>query len=76
MALGFVAAIWFRDVLLEVAKLHDEQNLFRSFRERNKVFVVQKQRNDRGGFVIVTVLGDSKGRGCVIVPKGRDTWGW
>uniref|UniRef100_A0A2N9GEX2 Reverse transcriptase domain-containing protein n=1 Tax=Fagus sylvatica TaxID=28930 RepID=A0A2N9GEX2_FAGSY len=48
--MGFAAAIWFRDVLLE--------------------------RNGRGGFVTVTVLGDSKGRGCVIVPEGRDTWGW
>ena len=61
---------------MEVANLHAEQNLFRSFRERNKIFVVQKQRNGRGGFVTVTVLGDSKGRGCVIVPEGRDTWGW
>ncbi len=42
VAMGFAAAIWFRDVLLEVAKLHTEQNLFRSFREGNKVFVVQK----------------------------------
>uniref|UniRef100_A0A2N9IUI4 Reverse transcriptase domain-containing protein n=1 Tax=Fagus sylvatica TaxID=28930 RepID=A0A2N9IUI4_FAGSY len=76
MSMGFAAAIWFRDVLLEVANLHAEQNLFCSFRERNKIFVVQKQRNGRGGFVTVTVLGDSKGRGCVIVPEGRDTWGW
>jgi hypothetical protein len=76
VSMGFAAAIWFRDVLLEVANLHAEQNLFRSFCERNKIFVVQKQRNGRGGFVTVPVLGDSKGRGCVIVPEGRDTWGW
>uniref|UniRef100_A0A2N9H040 Uncharacterized protein n=1 Tax=Fagus sylvatica TaxID=28930 RepID=A0A2N9H040_FAGSY len=74
--MGFAAALWFCDVLLEVANFHAEQNLFCSFREGNKVFVVQKQRNGRGGFVTVTVLGDSKGKGCVIVPEGRDTWGW
>jgi hypothetical protein len=38
--------------------------------------VVQKQRNGRGNFVAVTVLGDSKGRGCVIIREGRDAWGW
>ena len=76
MLIGSAAAIWFWDVLLEVANVHAEQNLFRSFREGNKVFVVQKQRNGRGGFVTVTVLGDTKRKGCVIVPEGRATWGW
>ena len=46
--------------------------LFRTFCEGNKIFVVQKQMNGRCNFVIVTVLGDSKGRGCVIIPEGRD----
>ena len=50
--------------------------MFRSFREGNKVYVVQKQRNNRGSFVTITVLGDSKGRGGVIIPEGRDSWGW
>uniref|UniRef100_A0A2N9IF49 CCHC-type domain-containing protein n=1 Tax=Fagus sylvatica TaxID=28930 RepID=A0A2N9IF49_FAGSY len=44
--------------------------------EGNKVYVVQKQRNNRGSFVTVTVLGDSKRRGGVIIPEGRDSWGW
>ena len=65
--MGFAAAFWFQDSLLEVAKLSGDQNAFRSFREGNKVYVVQKQRNDRGNFVTVTVLGDS---------EGRDSWGW
>jgi hypothetical protein len=67
VSMGFAAAYWFRDALLEIAKLSNDQNVFRSFREGNKVFVVQKQRNARGRFVSVTVLGDS---------KGRDAWGW
>ena len=74
--MGFAAAYWFRDALLEVANLSNDQNLFLSFREGDKVFVVQKQRNGRVNFVIVMVLGDSKGRGCVIIPEGRDAWGW
>ena len=76
VSMGFAAAQWLRDALLEVAKLSNDQNLFRSFREGNKVYVVQKQKNDRGSFVSVTVLGDSKSRDCVIIPEGRDTWGW
>uniref|UniRef100_A0A2N9ESG0 Uncharacterized protein n=1 Tax=Fagus sylvatica TaxID=28930 RepID=A0A2N9ESG0_FAGSY len=76
VSMGFAAAFWFRDSLLEVAKLSKEQNAFRSFREGNKVYVIQKQRNDRGNFVTVTVLGDSKERGGVIIPEGRESWGW
>jgi hypothetical protein len=76
VSMGFAAAAWLRDSLLEVAKLSNNRNVFRSFREGNKVFVVQKQQNDRGSFVTVTVLGDSKGRGGVIIPAGGDSWGW
>jgi hypothetical protein len=76
VSMGFAAAFWFRDSLLEVAKLSKEQNAFRSFREGNKVYVIQKQRNDRGNFVTVTVLGDSKERGGVIIPEGRESRGW
>ena len=76
VSMRFAAASWFHDALLEVARLTNNQNVFRSFREGNKVFVVQKQRNDRGRFVTVTVLGDSKGRGCVIILEGRDAGGW
>ena len=60
VSMGFAAAFWFRDSLLEVAKLSNDKNVFRSFKEGNKVFVVQKQRNGRGSFVTVTVLVDSK----------------
>ena len=76
VSMGFAAALWFWDAILEVAKLSREQNVFRSFREGNKVYVIQKQRNDRGNFVTVTVLGDSKGKGGVIIPEGRESWGW
>uniref|UniRef100_A0A2N9F8S0 Uncharacterized protein n=1 Tax=Fagus sylvatica TaxID=28930 RepID=A0A2N9F8S0_FAGSY len=76
VSMGFAAAFWFRDSLLEVATLSRDQNAFRSFREGNKVYVVQRQRNDKGNFVTVTVLGDSKGRGGVIIPEGKDSWGW
>jgi hypothetical protein len=76
VTMGFVAALWLRDVLLEVAKLSNDQNLFRSFREGNKIFVLQKQRNGKGRFVTITALGDSKSKGYVIIPEGRDACGW
>ena len=76
VSMGFAAAFWFRDSLLEIAKLSNTRNVFRSFREGNKVFVVQKQQNGRGSFVTVKVLGDSKGRGGVIIPAGKESWGW
>jgi hypothetical protein len=72
VSMGFAAAFWFRDSLLEIAKLSNTRNVFRSFREGNKVFVVQKQQNGRGSFVTVTVLGDSKGKGGVIIPAGKE----
>ena len=40
VTMGFLAALWLRDVLLEVAKMSNDQNLFRSFREGNKIFVL------------------------------------
>jgi hypothetical protein len=76
VTMGFAAAIWLRDVLLEVAKLSNEQNLFRSFREGKKIFVLQKQRNGKGRFVTITALGDSKSKRYVIIPEGRDACGW
>ena len=42
VSMGFAAAIWFRDSILEVANLSHEKNVFRSFREGNKVYVIQK----------------------------------
>ena len=74
--MGFVAALWLCDVLLEVSKLSNDQNLFQSFREGNKIFVLQKQRNRKGRFVTITALGESKSKGYVIIPERRDTCGW
>ena len=76
VTMGFATALWLRDVLLEVAKLSNDQNLFRSFCEGKKVFVLQKQRNDKGRFVTITALGYSKSKGYVIIPEGRDAGGW
>ena len=76
VSMGFAAAFGLRDALVEITKLSTDQNLFRSFREGNKVFVLQKQRNGSGRFVTITVLGDAKGKGCVIIPEGREASGW
>ena len=38
--------------------------------------MLQKQRNDKGRFVTITALGDSKSKGYVIIPEGRDACGW
>jgi hypothetical protein len=42
VTMGLETARWCRDMLLEFAALPVDQNAFRSFRERNKVFVFQK----------------------------------
>jgi hypothetical protein len=76
VTMGFAAALWLRDVLLEVAKMSNDQNLFRSFREGNKIFVLQKQRNGKGWFVTITTLGESKNKKYVIIPEGREASGW
>uniref|UniRef100_A0A2N9IKL7 Uncharacterized protein n=1 Tax=Fagus sylvatica TaxID=28930 RepID=A0A2N9IKL7_FAGSY len=76
VTMGFVAALWLCDVLLEVSKLSNDQNLFRSFHEGNKIFVLQKQRNGKGRFVTITALGESKSKGYVIIPERQDAFGW
>ena len=76
VTMGLVAALWLRDVLHEVAKMSNDQNLFRSFREGNKIFVLQKQKNGKGRFVTITALGDTKSKGSVIIPEGSDSCGW
>ena len=76
VSMGFLAARWCREALLEVANLSTAKHLFRSFRERNSVFVIQKQSNVRGAFVSITVLGETRGKGIVIIPEGRDGKGW
>ena len=69
-------ARWCHDILVEFTTLPPDQNAFRSLREGNKVFVIQKQRNGKGRFASVTVLGETKERGVVIILKGRDAGGW
>ena len=76
VTMGLGTARWCHDILLEFATLPPDQNAFRSFREGNKVFVIQKQRNGKGCFVSVTVLGDTKGKCSVIIPEGRAAGGW
>jgi hypothetical protein len=76
VTMGLATARWCHDILLEFATLPPDQNAFRSFREGNKVFVIQKQRNGKGRFASVTVLGETKDRGFVIIPEGRDAGGW
>lgn len=51
-------------------------NFIKSFREVNKVFVVQKQSNERGGFLLISELGVGKRLGLIIVPEGRKGKGW
>jgi hypothetical protein len=72
VTMGLATARWCHDILLEFATLPPDQNAFRSFREGNKVFVIQKQRNGKGRFASVTVLGETKDRGSVIIPEGRE----
>jgi hypothetical protein len=76
VTMGFATARWCHDILLEFANLPPDQNAFRSFREGNKVFVIQKQRNGKGRFASVTVLGETKDKGSVIIPEGRGAGGW
>ena len=41
-----------------------------------KVFVLQKNRNDRGRFVSVMEYGTQRRKGSTVIPKGHDRWGW
>jgi hypothetical protein len=76
VTMGLATAQWCHDILVEFATLPPNQNAFRSFREGNKVFVIQKQRNGKGRFASVTVLGETKEKGSVIILEGRGAGGW
>ena len=75
LMMGVVIEKWCQDALLDLAQSID-QNAFRSFHEGNKVFVIQKQMNNKRLFVSLTVLGDSRGKGNVIILDGKETRGW
>ena len=40
------------------------------------MFVIQKQRNGKGRFASVIVLGETKDKGSVIIPEGKGAGGW
>uniref|UniRef100_A0A2N9FZM9 Reverse transcriptase domain-containing protein n=1 Tax=Fagus sylvatica TaxID=28930 RepID=A0A2N9FZM9_FAGSY len=75
--LGFDAseAVWVEDDNVGI-NFKDFKAVHIGVRQFQEGSVRYYERNGRGGFVTMTVLGDSKGRGCVIVLEGRDTWGW
>ena len=69
---GREGAKWFCSTMAKVVSLPMDKLL----REDGTVFVFQKNRNDRGRFLTVMTYGDLRHKGHVVVPVGRDMWGW
>uniref|UniRef100_A0A2N9FWW1 Reverse transcriptase domain-containing protein n=1 Tax=Fagus sylvatica TaxID=28930 RepID=A0A2N9FWW1_FAGSY len=67
---------WFRMVLLEVSSISPDQHYIRTRREGNQVFLIKKHCNTRGRYLIVKEIGVTKNKGSILIPEGRDLWGW
>ena len=62
--------------MAEVVTLPLNKSYSKTLRENGTVFVLQKNRNDRGWFLTVTEYGGSRNKGHVVILVGRDMWGW
>ncbi len=59
-----------------IALLSHDQGFVRTCKEEGKVFILQKNKNDRGRYVSVTEYGAKSRKGSVVIPEGHDRWGW
>ena len=76
ITLGKEGAIWFQSLMVKVATSSPDKQILKTFKEANKVFVCHKQSNVRGHFVSLKEYGASRNKGFVVIPEGRDLWGW
>jgi hypothetical protein len=76
VTLGKDGAQWFRKNMVAITSQSIDQGFTRTCREAGKVFVLQKNKNDRGRYVSVTEYGYQKRRGSLVIPEGDEGWGW
>ena len=62
--------------MVEAGTSSPDKQILKTFREANKVFVCHKQSNVRGHFVSLKEYRASRNKGFVVIPEGRDLWGW
>jgi hypothetical protein len=67
---------WFCSTMEEVVTFPLQKSYSKTIRENGTVFVLQKNHNDRGWFLTVTGYGGSRHKGHLVIPAGRDMWGW
>ena len=53
-----------------------QENFARTFREDNKVFILQMGLNAHGSFLMISELLHGRRKGLIIVPKGKLGSGW
>ena len=57
ISLGKESAKWLGIGMAAIVKLSPEQSFVRTHREEGRVFILQKNKNDRGRYVSVTEYG-------------------
>ena len=72
ITMGREGADWFKSLMAEAANTSPDKHLLKTFREANKVFVIQKQHNERGRFILMKEFGVSKNKGYIVIPEGKD----
>ena len=63
---------WFCSTMEEVVTFPLQKSYSKTIRENGTMFVLQKNRNDRGWFLTVTAYGGSRHKGHMVIPAGRD----
>ena len=67
---------WFCASMKEVVALPSEQNVVKTFREAWWVMIFQKNKNERGQYILVLEYGAKNSKGSIVIPEGKNRWEW
>ena len=67
---------WFCASMKEVVALPSEQNVVKTFREAWWVMIFQKNKNERGQYILVLEYGAKNSKGSIVILEGKNRWEW
>ncbi len=62
--------------MTDVSAQPPKHSFSKTLREDGRVFVLQKNRNDHGKFVLVMEYGTQRSKGSIVILEWHDRWGW
>lgn len=76
ISLGTKGMEWLRQGMIEVHGHPKDIGFIRTLWEDSKTFVLQKNRNEKGRFLLVIEFGVQRRHDSLVIPEGDDLWGW